>query len=115
MAEFNGVFIEMVPSGDQSMEFRCGYSFPASADPDMIEYYKTMVAGIFGMVSTHPDDLVAVGEIVRTVSDFDVPAAPDDGGEGEIVFEPDEELLDKLGKNKVVDLSNFKLDPKKKH
>lgn len=113
MSEFNGVFIEMVPSSEGTMEFRCGYSFPASADPDMVDYYKTLVAGIFGMVSTHPDDLVAIGDIVRTVSDFDVPVASEQ--EGEIVFEPAEELLEKLGKDKVIDLNKFKLDPKKKH
>ena len=111
--QFNGVFIEIVPGEDQSLEFRCGYSFPEDSDPEMVDYYRTMVAGIFGIISTHPDDLISVGEIVRTVSDFDVPPAPDD--DPEIAFDPDNTLLERLGSEKVIDLTNYKFDPKKKH
>jgi hypothetical protein len=47
------------------------------------------------------------------VSDFDVPPAPDDNPE--IAFEPDNTLLERLGSEKVIDLTNYKFDPKKKH
>jgi len=113
MANFNGVFIELCPRGEGTIDFRCGYSFPADTDPEMVEYFKTMVAGVFGMVSSHPDDLVAVGEIVRTVSDFDVPQAPEE--DAEVVFEADEELLKKMGADKIIDLNKYKPGPGKKH
>jgi len=112
MAEFEGIFIEITPTSEESMEFRCGYQFPEGTDPDMIDYFKTIVAGFYGIFSSHPEDLITVGEIVRTVSDFDVPQSYDE--EGVVSFEPDPDLLSQMGEEKVIDLAKYNPDPKKK-
>jgi hypothetical protein len=112
--DFEGVFIEITPGDEGNVSFKCGWKFPDDADPGAVDYFKSIVAGIYGILSSDPEDLVSIGDVVRSVSDFDNPVEEQE--EPILVFEPDEEFLKKMEDSKVVDLSKFKPKPNsKKH
>jgi len=106
--EFIGAFIELTPNTkDEGIDFRFGWEFPDNMDPAVEDLLKSLVAGIFGLLSTQDQEIIAIGEIVRNVSEFDDSMRPVD--ENEIIFTADEELLSKLDTGaKVVDISQFK-------
>lgn len=108
MTKFIGAFIELVPNeSSEGIDFRFGWEFPDNMDPEIQELFKNLVAGIFGLMSSQDEEIIAIGEIVRNVSGFDESIKP--VNDTEIVFTADEELLDKLEtSSKVIDISQFK-------
>lgn len=103
------VIIEMGPHQDGGISFASGWYVPEKTDPETEEFFKSLVAGLFGIISSHVDDVVSTGEMVRSVSDFDNPPASNE--EFEVVFEPDEELQKRIDDGKVIDLTQFRKKP----
>tara|TARA_B110000858_G_C17738863_1_gene443924 strand:- start:348 stop:692 length:345 start_codon:yes stop_codon:yes gene_type:complete len=106
--KFVGAFIDLVPNEtNEGIDFRFGWEFPDNIDPDIEDLFKNLVAGIFGLLSSQDEEIIAIGEIVRKVSGFDESMTP--VSDTEILFTPDDELLDKLDMgSKVIDISQFK-------
>ena len=107
MTKFIGAFIELVPNeSSEGIDFRFGWEFPDNMDPEIQELFKNLVAGIFGLMSSQDEEIIAIGEIVRSVSDFEnsIQVVSDT----EIIFTPDDELLEKFQDSKVIDINKFK-------
>jgi len=106
--KFIGAFIELVPNEtSEGIDFRFGWEFPDNMDPEIEDLFKNLVAGIFGLMSSQDEEIIAIGEIVRNVSGFDESIKP--VAENEIMFTADEELLGKLeSSSKVIDISKYK-------
>ena len=106
--KFIGAFIELVPNEDnEGIDFRFGWEFPDNTDPEIEDLFKSLVAGIFGLMSSQDQEIVAIGEIVRNVSAFDDNLTP--VNENEIIFTADEDLLSQFETgSKVIDISQFK-------
>jgi len=106
--DFIGAFIELTPNEkNEGIDFRFGWEFPDNMDPEIEDLFKSLVAGIFGLMSSQDQEIIAIGDIVRNVSGFDESMKP--VNDNEIIFTPDEELLDKLETtSKVIDISQFK-------
>ena len=106
--EFVGAFIELTPNDAQEgIDFRFGWNFPEDMDPAVIDLYKNLIAGIFGLMSAQDEEILSVGQIVRNVSGFDE-SVVEVNLEDEIVFTPDPELLKSFEQSKVIDISKFR-------
>ena len=106
--KFIGAFIELIPNEEnEGIDFRFGWEFPDSMEPEIQETFKNLVAGIFGLMTNQDEEILSVGQIVRNVSGFDESIQM--VNESELVFTPDEELLEKIQdtNTKVVDISKF--------
>lgn len=108
MKEFIGAFVEIIPSETrEGVDLKFGWEFPHDMDAEMEELLRNMCAGIFGLMSTQSEDVVAIGEIVRSVSGFDDSIKPI--SDNEILFTPDDDLLDEIEKDtKVIDIRTLK-------
>lgn len=111
MKEFIGAYIEVIPSESrEGVDLKFGWDFPDNMDPEMEDLLRNIVAGVFGLMSTQSDDVVALGEIVRSVSGFD--DSIQSISDNEILFTPDEDLLDEIEKDtkdtKVIDIRTMK-------
>ncbi len=105
--KFIGAFIELVPNEEnEGVDFRFGWEFPDDFDQEHIDLFKNLIAGIFGLMSSQDQEIIAIGEIVRKVSNFE--DAIQIVSDSEIVFTPDEELLEKFQDSKVIDINKFK-------
>ena len=105
--KFIGAFIELVPNEDaEGVDFRFGWEFPDNFEPEHIELFKNLIAGIFGLMSSQDQEIIAIGEIVRKVANFE--ESIQIVSDSEIVFTPDEELLEKFQDSKVIDINKFK-------
>lgn len=116
--DFSGIFIEITTDMDGSLIFGGGWVFEDDDPDDYVEYMHDLLAGIYGIISTQHDNVISAGRIVRAAPGFrgfDADPDPD----MEIVFEPDDELLERVseqgeqGDSKVVDFKKAKFDPKK--
>ena len=108
MKEFIGAFVEIIPSDTrEGVDLKFGWEFPKDMEPEMEELLRNMVAGIFGLMSTRSEDVTTLGEIVRSVSGFDDSIKPI--SDNEILFTPDDDLLDEIEKDaKVIDIRTMK-------
>ena len=106
--KFIGAFIELIPNEtNEGIDFRFGWEFPDKMEPEVQELFKNLVAGIFGLMSSQDEEIIAIGEIVRNVSGFDDSIVP--VADNEIIFTADDELLEKLeSSSKVIDITKYK-------
>ena len=108
--KFIGAFIELVPNLEtEGVDFRFGWEFPDKMDEESQEILKNLVAGKFGLLSSQDQEILSIGQIVRNVSSFE--ESMQIVSDTEIIFTPDEELLEKFQDSKVIDINKFK--PKK--
>ena len=106
--KFIGAFIELTPSEEEEgIDLRFGWEFPDNMDPDIEDTFKSLVAGIFGLMSSQEQQIIAIGEIVRNISAFD--DSIHSVGDTEIVFTADDALMDELDNSAtVIDINKFK-------
>lgn len=106
--KFIGAFIELVPNeSNEGIDFRFGWEFPDNMDTDIQDMFKSLVAGIFGLMTSQDEEIIAIGDIVRNVSGFD--QSIESVSKNEVVFRPDDELIEKLDpESKVIDIGLFK-------
>lgn len=108
MKEFIGAFVEIIPNTTrEGVDIKFGWEFPHDMDAEMEELLRNLVAGVFGLLSAQSDDVVMLGEVVRSVSGFDDSIKPI--SDNEILFTPDDDLLDEIEKDsKVIDIRTLK-------
>jgi hypothetical protein len=118
----NEVIISIWPSEAEeghAFNVSIGWDFDESVSEEECDYYRKIAAGIYGLLSARIDDVLAVGDIVEATSDFGT-AMDNDDDEMELVFTPDDELIDQISdsnepepEKKIVDLRTYKFNPKK--
>ena len=114
--EINGVLIELFPDEEGDLAFSVGASFGPEITEEGANVLLDCAAGLFGLLSGQISQVMQLGQIVRSVSDFDEITFGDLPGD-DIVFEPEEGLLDSLDESekddKVIDFKKAKFNPKK--
>jgi len=114
----NEVVISFWPDEEGAVNLSLGWNFGDEVSEETVDHFRQIAAGIYGLVTARMSDVLSVGSIVEATSDFGS-AMDNDDDEMELVFTPDDDLLDEIsGKedakvNKVVDLKDFKVNPNK--
>jgi len=109
---FIGAYIELSLSKKVGgLDIYCGWDLPNDLDPELIETFKNLAAGIFGLLSCEDAGVAHIGKLVRAAPGFDDYMEP--GADSDVKFTPDEDLLATLGKVGAIDLSKF--NPTRKH
>ncbi len=113
--EINGVLIELFPDEDGDLAFSVGANFSPDITEEGANVLLDCAAGLFGLLSGQIQQVMQLGQVVRSVSDFDEITFGDLPGD-DIVFEPEEGLLDGIKDpedDKVIDFKKAKFNPKK--
>lgn len=112
----NAILMEISVDEEGRMLFSGGWSFDEEYPQDTVEFLQDLLAGIYAIINTQTENVVAAGKIVRSAPGFDgfEPREEDeDDYEIEIGFEPDEELTRRVKEKNKHDLNVIKFDPKK--
>jgi hypothetical protein len=112
----NAISMEISVDEEGRLLFSGGWSFDEEYPQDTVEFLQDVLAGIYAIINTQTENVVAAGKIVRSAPGFDgfEPREEDeDDYEFEIGFEPDEELTRRIKEQNKTDLNVIKFDPKK--
>lgn len=112
----NAILMEISVDEDGRLLFSGGWSFDEEYPQDTVEFLQDILAGIYAVINTQTENVVAAGKIVRSAPGFDgfEPREEDeDDYEIEIGFEPDEELTRRVKEQNKDALNVIKFDPKK--
>ena len=112
----NAILMEISVDEEGRLLFSGGWSFDEEYPQDTVEFLQDILAGIYAIINTQTENVVAAGKIVRSAPGFDgfEPREEDeDDYEIEIGFEPDEELTRRIKEKNKTDLNVIKFDPKK--
>lgn len=112
----NAILMEISVDEEGRLLFSGGWSFDEEYPQDTVEFLQDILAGIYAVINTQTENVVAAGKIVRSAPGFDgfEPREEDeDDYEIEIGFEPDEELTRRIKEKNKTDLNVIKFDPKK--
>ena len=112
----NAIFMEISVDEEGRLLFSGGWSFDEEYPQDTVEFLQDILAGIYAIINTQTENVVAAGKIVRSAPGFDgfeTREADEDDYEIEIGFEPDEELTRRIKEQNKTDLNVIKFDPKK--
>jgi hypothetical protein len=112
----NAILLEISVDEEGRMLFSGGWSFDEEYPQDTVEFLQDILAGIYAIINTQTENVVAAGKIVRSAPGFDgfEPREEDEYDyEIEIGFEPDEELTRRIKEQNKNDLNVIKFDPKK--
>ena len=107
----NSVSMEISIDEDGVVMFNGGWGFDDDYPQEGVEFLQDILAGVYALVSTQPENVVAAGRIVRSAPGFDG-FAPSDK-EFDIIFEADDEFEEKVNGKDQNDLNIIKFDPKK--
>lgn len=104
----NAILLEISVDEEGRMLFSGGWSFDEEYPQDTVEFLQDILAGIYAIINTQTENVVAAGKIVRSAPGFDgfEPREEDK-------FEPDEELTRRIKEQNKDDLNVIKFDPKK--
>ena len=111
----NAVFMEIAVDEEGRLLFSGGFSFDEDYPEDTMQFLQDLLAGVYAIINTQTDNVIAAGKIVRSAPGFDGFDYPDEEEtDVEIIFEPDEELVKKMKERSQGDTLNvIKFDPKK--
>jgi hypothetical protein len=120
MDPLNGIFIELVADEEGTLHFSGGWEFDDDVSEEYVEYMQTLLAGLYGIVSTQVENVYQAGQMVRAAPGFD--NFEGDQGDG-FEFIPDEDLVRAVAEKEgtteenVVqfDLAKFSVKNKRKH
>jgi hypothetical protein len=107
----NSVSMEIHIDEDGVVMFNGGWGFDDDCPQERVKFLQDILAGVYALVSTQPENVVAAGRIVRSAPGFDGFAPSDE--EFDIIFEADEEFEEKVNGKDQNDLNIIKFDPKK--
>jgi hypothetical protein len=112
----NAIFIQITVDEEGRLLFSGGWSFDDDYPQDTIEFLQDILAGVYAIINTQTENVIAAGRIVQAAPGFDGfdTGYEDDDPGVEIIFEPDEKLVKKMKEdtqNKVLNVIKF--DPKK--
>jgi hypothetical protein len=111
----NAVFMEISVDEEGRLLFSGGFGFDDDYPEDTMQFLQDLLAGVYAIINTQTDNVIAAGKIVRSAPGFDGFDYPEqEETDVEIIFEPDEELVKKM-KERSQDstLNVIKFDPKK--
>ena len=108
----NAILMEISIDDDGRLVFSGGWSFDDDYPDDSVAFLQDILAGVYAIINTQTENVLAAGQIVRTAPGFDG-FQPQEEEEFELVFEPDEELLNRVKDKDQPDLKIIKFDPKK--
>lgn len=111
----NGVYIELTVDEEGVLQFGGGWDFDEDVSDEYVDYMQCLLAGLYGILSTQTENVLAAGDMVRSAPGFD--GFEGDMDEGGIQFTPDPALENKI-KTKdgnVIDLASLKPKSKSKH
>ena len=111
----NAVYMEISVDEEGRLIFSGGFSFDEEYPEDTMEFLQDLLAGVYAIINTQTENVIAAGKIVRSAPGFDGFDYPDEEEtDVEIIFEPDEELVKKMKENnRDKTLNVIKFDPKK--
>ena len=111
----NAVFMEISVDEEGRLLFSGGFGFDDDYPEDTMQFLQDLLAGVYAIINTQTDNVIAAGKIVRSAPGFDGFDYPDEEEtDVEIIFEPDEELVKKMKERSQGDTLNVvKFDPKK--
>ena len=110
----NSVVVDLSIDETGTLLFRGGWNFDEDYPEDAIEFLQDILAGIYALINTQTEAVVASGQIVRSAPGFNDFGFYEDEEEAEVIFEPDEELIKQMQeKGSATDLNVIKFDPKK--
>lgn len=124
----NGVYIELSMDEEGNLSFGGGWDFDEHVDEDYVAYMQTLLKGLYAILSTQHDNVMAAGNMANVGAYLAAVEAEqalyddedyEDDGQMEFVFEPDEALLRAIEENQpsspdnIVDFANMKFDPRK--
>jgi hypothetical protein len=111
----NAVFMEISVDEEGRLLFSGGFGFDDDYPEDTMQFLQDLLAGIYAIINTQTDNVIAAGKIVRSAPGFDGFDYPEqEETDVEIIFEPDEELVKKMKERSQGDTLNvIKFDPKK--
>ena len=112
----NAISMEISVDEEGRLLFSGGWSFDEEYPQDTVEFLQDILAGIYAIINTQTENVVAAGKIVRSAPGFDgfEPREEDEYDyEIEIGFEPDEELTRRIKEQNKNALNVIKFDPKK--
>lgn len=119
MENLNGIYIELTADENGGLIFSGGWEFDDDVHEDYVDYMQTILAGLYGVVSTQIENVYQAGQMVRSAPGFN----NFEEGDTEFEFVPDDELVkavaEKEGSSEenVVkfDLAKFSPKNKRKH
>lgn len=111
----NAVFMEISVDEEGRLLFSGGFGFDDDYPEDTMQFLQDLLAGVYAIINTQTDNVIAAGKIVRSAPGFDGFDYPEqEETDVEIIFEPDEELVKKMKERSQDDTLNvIKFDPKK--
>jgi len=111
----NAVFMEISVDKEGRLLFSGGFGFDDDYPEDTMQFLQDLLAGVYAIINTQTDNVIAAGKIVRSAPGFDGFDYPEEEEtDVEIIFEPDEELVKKMKERSQGDTLNvIKFDPKK--
>jgi len=111
----NAVYMEITVDEEGRLLFSGGFGFDEDYPEDTMQFLQDLLAGVYAIINTQTDNVIAAGKIVRSAPGFDGFDYPDEEeSDVEIIFEPDEELVKKMKEsNQDKTLNVIKFDPKK--
>jgi len=111
----NAVFMEISVDEEGRLLFSGGFGFDDDYPEDTMQFLQDLLAGVYAIINTQTDNVIAAGKIVRSAPGFDGFDYPEEEEtDVEIIFEPDEELVKKMKERSQGDTLNvIKFDPKK--
>jgi len=111
----NAVFMEISVDEEGRLLFSGGFGFDDDYPEDTMQFLQDLLAGVYAIINTQTDNVIAAGKIVRSAPGFDGFDYPEEEEtDVEIIFEPDEELVKKMKERSQGDTLNVvKFDPKK--
>lgn len=68
--DFNGIYIEITSEGDGNINFGAGLDFTEDATEEFKDYMETLLAGLFGILSTDVASVENLGKWVVSQSNF---------------------------------------------
>lgn len=121
MSKYNNtVNIEIGMDEDGSLFFISDWSFDDEYPEEDMVFLQDILAGIYAVVSTQTESILHAGKIVQAAQGynnfnlFETEQQDDYGSDVEIVFEPDEELAEKMKENnQEIDLNVIDFNTKK--
>lgn len=107
----NAILVEVSIDEEGRLMFSGGWNFDEDYPEDSAEFLQDILAGMYALVNTQTDNVVAAGKILRAAPGFEGFVPQDD--QMEFVFEPDEEFVNRVKGKDQPDLNVIKFDPKK--
>lgn len=98
--DLNTLNLRMRVMDDGDLEVFVGQNLSEELSEEEVRYYSDLLNGLHMTLNTSVEHLIFVGQMMRALAEDD---------EDELVFEPDEALLDAIADKKVIPINKKKM------